>query len=218
MSHVLKQAAVLAAPLLLAACAGVGGHRAPPPAAVEQVSAEAGLAEVQRVRTLMAWPAWSFTGRVAISRGREGGSGRIEWHQVGRGYDVALSAPVTRQRWRLVDDGHQGEARLEGLPGDPRGGADAEALLAEATGWRVPVNFLPDGVLGLPACDAPLPEQVARDAQGRPRQLQQLGWDIQYLDWYPPEGERPALPRRIEAASGDAKVRLIVDEWTAGQP
>ena len=79
---------------------------------------------------------------------------------------MALSAPVTRQSWRLVDDGHQGEARLEGLPGGPRGGADAEALLTEATGWRVPVNFLPDWVLGLPARDAPLPEQVARDAQG----------------------------------------------------
>lgn len=209
----MKQAALLAATLLLAGCAGVGGRRVPAPEVVEQVSAQAAQAEEQRVQALAAQPAWSFEGRVAVSKGRDGGSGRIEWRQEGRGYDVALSAPVTRQSWRLTGDSHPAMSRLEGLPGGPRAGEDAEALLAEATGWQIPVNHLPDWMRGLAAHDALPPERLARDADGRPRQMRQMGWDIQYLEWYPAEAGRPALPRRIEAANGDAKVRLIVDTW-----
>ncbi|MFB5205207.1 lipoprotein insertase outer membrane protein LolB, partial [Stenotrophomonas sp. 3diitr2024] len=44
------------------------------------------------------------------------------------------------------------------------------------------------------------------------------GWQVQYLDWYPADAGRPALPRRIEASNGDAKVRLLVDEWGQGTP
>ena len=216
MSGNLRQAALLAATLLLAACAGVGGRRAPAPGVAAQVSPQAALAEEQRVQALLARPAWSFEGRVAISKGRDGGSGRIEWRQDGRAYDVSLSAPVTRQSWRLVGDSHYEGGRLEGLPGGPREGENAEALLAEATGWQIPVNHLPDWTRGLAAYDALPPEQLARDVEGRPRKLRQMGWDIQYLDWYPAEAGRPALPRRIEAVSGDAKVRLIVDAWQLG--
>ncbi|HBZ48075.1 MAG TPA: lipoprotein localization factor LolB, partial [Stenotrophomonas sp.] len=52
----------------------------------------------------------------------------------------------------------------------------------------------------------------------RPRRVRQMGWEIQFLDWYPAEGDRPVLPRRIEAVNGDAKVRLLVDGWALGSP
>jgi len=48
--------------------------------------------------------------------------------------------------------------------------------------------------------------------------VQQLGSEIQYLDWYPAEADRPVLPRRIEAVNGDAKVRLVVDSWVLAGP
>jgi len=155
---------------------------------------------------------------VAVSKGKDGGSGRIDWKQDGRRYVVELSAPVTRQSWKLTGDTHSEAGRLEGLSGGPRDGEDAQQLLLEATGWDIPVNQLPEWIRGLVAGDAAGPEKVERDGEGRPRRMQQMGWQVQYLDWYPADAGRPALPRRIEASNGDAKVRLLVDQWGQGTP
>ena len=35
------------------------------------------------------------------------------------------------------------------------------------------------------------------DANGRLRTLTQEGWRVDYLDWFPAEGSRPFMPRRI---------------------
>ena len=45
----------------------------------------------------------------------------------------------------------------------------------------------------------------------RPARIAQAGWDIAYT-W--PEAAGPdALPARIDARRGEARVRLIVDQW-----
>ncbi|WP_445514856.1 lipoprotein insertase outer membrane protein LolB [Stenotrophomonas sp. 3(2025)] len=209
---------LVAATLALSACTTVGRQKTPAPAVVTTVSAEAAAAEAARVDALRAASEWNFQGRVAVSKGKDGGSGRIDWKQEGQRYVVELSAPVTRQSWKLSGDTHHEAGRLEGLAGGPREGEDAQALLLEATGWDIPVNQLPDWVRGLVAGGSGGPEKIDRDADGRPRRLQQMGWVIQYLDWYPAEAGRPALPRRVEAVNGDAKVRLLVDQWGQGAP
>jgi outer membrane lipoprotein LolB len=208
-----------AATLAVSACTSVGTQKTAPPAVVETVSAEAAQAEATRVATLQAQPDWAFQGRVAVSKGKDGGSGRIDWKQGGRRYVVELSAPVTRQSWKLSGDAHSGGGRLEGLSGGPREGEDAQQLLLEATGWDIPVNQLPEWIRGLVAAGAGDDAQaIERDGEGRPRRMQQMGWQVQYLDWYPAEAGRPAVPRRIEASRGDAKVRLLVDQWAQGAP
>jgi len=215
----LKVAFAAAVALSLSACVSLDTRKAPAaPEVATTVSAEAQQAETRRIEALRAQPAWSFAGRVAVSKGRNGGSGRIEWQQQARQYVVSLSAPVTRQSWTLTGDAEQGGGRLEGVDGGPRQGPDAQQVLREATGWEIPVNQLPEWVLGLVAEGATATEQVDRDTEGRPRRVRQMGWDIQYLDWYPAEGDRPVLPRRIEAVNGDAKVRLLVDSWVLGTP
>ncbi|HDS1039678.1 TPA: lipoprotein localization protein LolB [Stenotrophomonas maltophilia] len=207
-----------AATLAVSACTSVGTQKTPAPAVVETVSAAAAEAEAARVGALREQADWAFQGRVAVSKGKDGGSGRIDWKQESRRYVVELSAPVTRQSWKLSGDAQSGGGRLEGLAGGPREGDDAQQLLLDATGWQIPVNQLPDWVRGLVADGSAAVDKVERDADGRPRRIQQMGWTVQYLDWYPAEGERPALPRRIEAANGDAKVRLLVDQWGQGAP
>ena len=209
---------LVAVTLAVSACTTVGRQKTPAPEVVTTVSAAALAAEQARVAALRSAPDWTFQGRVAVSKGRDGGSGRIDWKQDGPAYVVELSAPVTRQSWKLTGDTHHEAGRLEGLAGGPREGEDAQQLLLDATGWDIPVNQLPEWVRGLVAGDGGGAEQVERDADGRPRRLQQLGWQIQYLDWYPAEAGRPALPRRIEASRGDAKVRLLVDQWGQSAP
>ncbi|AMV07259.1 lipoprotein insertase outer membrane protein LolB [Xanthomonas citri] len=197
----------------LSACVSVPRGQGSGAAVVDHVSDSARQAEAARQAWLQAHPHWSFQGRVAISKDRNGGSGRIDWQQDGPRYRVQLSAPVTRQSWVLTGDTTSGAGRLEGLDGGPRSGPDAEQVLLEATGWTIPVNQMPDWVRALRIADAGA-ARVDLDAAGRPRTVQQDGWTIDFLAWTPASADQPALPQRIEARNGEAKVRLLVDQWT----
>ncbi|PPU77445.1 lipoprotein insertase outer membrane protein LolB [Xanthomonas cucurbitae] len=197
----------------LSGCVSVPRGQGGGAAVVERVSDTARTAEAARQAWLQAHPQWSFQGRVAISKGRDGGSGRIDWQQDGPRYRVQLSAPVTRQSWVLTGDSATGAGRIEGLDGGPRSGPDAEQVLLEATGWTIPVNQMPDWVRALRIADASA-QRVDLDAAGRPRTVQQDGWTIDFLAWAPAGDGQPELPQRIEAYNGSAKVRLLVDQWT----
>jgi outer membrane lipoprotein LolB len=154
--------------------------------------------------------AWSLQGRVALSNGRDGGSGRIDWRQQDRHYDVSLSAPVTRQSWRLSGD--ESAATLAGLEGGTRSGADPAALLREATRWEIPVTALTAWVRGARADQARHGQAVlAYGADGRLARIEQAGWVIDYGAWQTTQGTE--LPVRLEARRAEAKVRLIVDGW-----
>ena len=203
----------------LAACAGQPIREAPPvPAAAELATQEA------REAALRADEDWALAGRVALANGDRGGSGRLDWRQAGDRYSVSLSAPITRQSWRL-GIGPDG-ATLEGLDGGPRHGPDASELLLRSTGWRIPVEALPDWLRGARAPGLG-PAVMAFGPDGRLARMEQGGWTIEYSDWGLPvagaeaaagDGIGPgvALPHRLEAVRGDARVRLVVDKWDAG--
>lgn len=196
----LSLAAFLA--LLLAACA----HRPPPAGASGIEAVQAHAAQAAREARLAEVPGWRLRGRVAFAHGQEGSSAQIDWRQQGEAFDIRLIAPVTGRQWRLHGD--PAGATLEGLDGGPRHAADAEALLAEATGWVLPVRELPAWVRG--ARGPGLAEDLAVDAEGRPLGWRQAGWQLRFPDWLPGD---PPLPRRIFAERGNASVRLVVGQW-----
>jgi len=169
-------------------------------------SAEANQAA--RVEKLAAFQGWSMSGRIAVSNGKQGGSGRIEWKRDGARYAVTLSAPVTRQSWRVIGDADG--ATIEGMAGGPRSGPDASALVFEATHWRVPVDALGDWLLGLQRSG----DTVHFGNDGRVDRIEGEGWVVSYSDWRSTGSVE--LPGRIDAVQGTAKVRLVVDNWTLG--
>ena len=118
---------VLVACLLLAACAGQPVREAPPVASgaatATQEAREAALREVD---------AWSLEGRVALANDGRGGSGRLDWHQAGTRSTVSLSAPITRQSWRLTAG--PGGATPPVGPSTPRRARTRCRFVAE-TGW-----------------------------------------------------------------------------------
>ena len=164
-------------------------------------------AQAQREAALAEQPDWSFSGRVALSQGKEGGSGRIDWVQRGAEFDIRLAAPITRQSWRLHGQG--GQVRLEGLDGGVREGSDAEALLLAATGWRIPVDAMARWVRG---ARAPGAATLEFDPSLRPAMLHQQGWDVDYRQF---DSAEPALPTKVFARQGEASVRLVIDRWSA---
>jgi outer membrane lipoprotein LolB len=191
--------AVLLSTAMLAACAP-----APPRGDI------ASMLERQSAREarLAAQGDWSFVGRIAVSQGSNGGSGRIEWRQHGADFDISLSAPITRQTWRLSST--NGLVRLQGLPDGVREGADAEAMLQEATGWRIPIADMAAWARGARGNGA---AEMEFAASGLPETLKQSGWVVTYRDWNQDSGL--PLPTKMFAAAGDARVRLAVERWQA---
>lgn len=209
--------------LALAAAAAVGGcaTRLPAPAPLPVLApaavAAAMDAQVEREARLAALPAWTLSGRAAITRDGKGGSGRIDWRHDGAGYRVELSAPVTRQGWRLSAD--TGGARLEGLEGGTREGPDGGALLYEATGLEVPMAALGAWLRGARADEGRHgAATLAFGADLLPVRLEQDGWVIDFLGWHAGNAAAPPLPRRIEARRGGAEVRLVIDQWSGAAP
>ncbi len=194
----------VAAPSPVAGEGGVPTQAVAPP----RDSPEAFAALAARDAQLRDAPGWALAGRLAVARGDDGGTLNVQWVQMGASFDIRLSAPVTGRQWRL--SGSAEGATLEGLEGGLRQGADPEALLLEATGWRLPIRQMPDWVRGLRG-----PGPVAGlsvDAEGRPEGFRQDAWTLTYRDWWPGD---PPLPRRVFAEAEGASVRLVVSEWKA---
>ena len=148
---------------------------------------------------------WSMQGRAAISTGKQSGNARIDWRQRALdGYNVTLSAPVTRQSWQLEVDG--ATATLRGLEGGPRTGPDAALLLREATGWDIPVASMAWWLRGWPA-PGTTPSRYVFGPAGALIGLEQDGWRIDFTR----TGD--ALPTRINAERGESRVRLVIDQW-----
>ncbi len=215
----LRRLAVTVLALLLAACAvGPGAVRQPIPttAPVDGIgldapavdSTEAFAALAAREAVMLGLDDWQLRGRLALARGGDGGTLNVEWSQSGEAYIIRLSAPVTRRQWVL--SGSAESVLLSGVEGGPIQGTDAEMLLLEATGWRLPIRQLPFWVRGRLG-PGPVSE-LAIDAEGRPLGFRQGAWSLAYRDWWPGD---PVLPRRVFASTDDASVRLIVTDWTA---
>lgn len=216
----IARVAAVAVVLLLAGCGSMRPREAAPgelapgsdAARAAEVAQRARVAKLGLQGAACDLPAWEMTGRAALSNGREGGSGRIEWRQGERRSEVTLSAPVTRQSWTLEVDASG--ARLDGVPNGPLRGADASQLLRDATGWEIPVTALGCWLRGAPA--DPVQSGDARIAYATdllPLRIEQGGWTIDYAAWAMDTVSGAMLPSRVNAQRGDSRVRLVVDRW-----
>ena len=191
-----------AAGLALAACA---------PVPVRKPADQAALAaQAAREKQLAAIEGWTLEGHLAVSDGREGGSGSLTWTQDGDRYDFVLRAPITGKSFRLSGDA--GGAMLEGVDGGPLRGADAEALMRKALGWEVPLRELRAWVLGLRAPGAPA--ELSFGEHDLPALLQQDGWAVDYRAW--DLAHQPPLPQKIFASQPPYKVKLSIDSFRLG--
>ncbi len=191
---------LLAVMLVLVGCAP--GHvRRPLPDALSAARAE----------SLARLPAWGFDGRIAVSVDGRAGTGRIAWRQDGSSFVIQVRAPVAGESWQLSGDATL--AQLDGLGLEPRLGPDADALLAREVGWPIPLGAIRDWVRGQPhGPDA----RVRRDADGRPVEIVESGWRIEYRAWQPAVDGLPEMPTRIVARRGRDDVRVSVASWRVG--
>lgn len=153
---------------------------------------------------------FSVEARFALRLEQTGGqpqqlSGRLNWQHGPEGERLLLANPLG-QGMAELESGRQG-ARLRLANGETRVAADASRLLAEVLGYELPVSRMPDWLLGRPGAGG----ELLRDGLGRPVQLREAGWLIDYA--YEDE-QAAALPARLTLQrAGEIELRLRIEEW-----
>jgi outer membrane lipoprotein LolB len=180
----------------LAACSTTPHKPSPPPGPV-----------IDRQQYLGGIDAWAFNGRVALSDGKDGGSGSLEWVKDDSLLKLQFRGALGRGAWKL--DAKPGRAVLETGKGETFYSSDVTELVSRVVGWQVPMDAFQYWVLGLvaPATES----QIFTGTNGLPERLNQLGWEISFDRWE--TDYEPVMPAKITAVKGEYSFKLIVREW-----
>lgn len=190
-----RAALVFAVALGLTGCAGVSTRPEPPL-----------IGDLSQVND------WEARGRIAVSGAAGGGSGSFRWEQDHARSDVLIRGPVGIGSLRVqMTGGRDDRLRLQLSDGRELESDAAIAELEARLGAAVPTQKLRYWLLGLAA---PGPhEWIERSEQSAV--LEQDGWRIEFLEY---GNETGALtPRRMKATSGEARIRLVINQWQLGR-
>lgn len=161
-----------------------------------------------RIEKLRALNKWSIRGRVSIVTGDDGWNGSIRWKQVDSNFDIRIVGPLG-----------QGAIWLQGSPGfvELRSSknkksitaTDAESLLYQQMGWKIPVSGMRYWVLGL--FGPGQTESIKYNKQGLPAEFVQSGWTIRLLRYRKVAGQQ--MPVKIFLNNNRFRVKMIVKLW-----
>jgi len=163
-----------------------------------------------RRSALQALEHWKFSGRMAVAAGSDGFSGGMSWRQDGAEADIELRGPMGGRiiSIRVAGD----DITVTDGRGTTVAGEDAERLVTEQIGTRLPATELRYWLVGVPAPGTPHRESMGTDQ--RLASLEQSGWRIGYSA-YRGVGEF-VLPSRMEIATEGLRLRVAVADWRLG--
>ncbi|MGZ8272320.1 MAG: lipoprotein insertase outer membrane protein LolB [Burkholderiaceae bacterium] len=157
-----------------------------------------------------------YTGRFSVVTStedkRETVSGRFTVEVRGNRQTIDLATPLGNTVAR-IEVGPEG-ARASGPGVDKVQGPDADALMEQMLGWRLPVSGMSDWIEGRPAPGRPA--RVEREGT-RPVLIEQDGWVVRMSEVFP-ASDRPrllVLERPASPLAPGVVLRLIVDDPAA---
>jgi len=166
---------------------------------------------LERGQSAAALDAWQLMGRVSLTRGEQGWHASLNWQQQGEHFYLKISGPLGQGGFQL--NGDDRGVVLVDADGKTFAAGDADVLLAQVTGWQLPVLGLRYWIRGLPAPAAD-EAQASEDDSGRLSHLVQSGWTINY-NRYQMVGDF-SLPDKLQLLRDDIAVRIVVDKWELG--
>jgi len=192
----------LAVMLVLSGCAGLqpAPERSASPPEVHQQHL-ASLADIQR---------FDVQGRIGVQTDGRGFSGGTRWHHAADSDTIGLFSPLGSQVANI--ERTPSHVILTDGDGKTYEAPDAESLTRQTLGWTLPMQGLPDWVLGRPTNDAV--ELAVWDAEGKLLRLKQNGWDIRYQAYA--QADRYQLPTKILMVSSKVNLKLLIERWQIG--
>ena len=149
---------------------------------------------------------FELVGRLSVSDGAQAASMGLEWRH-GVSDDWLFLSPLGQVVARIEAD-ERGAILYSGTQ-EPVYATSAQELMARVLGVAPPVDGVEAWVQGVARPGA----RVRRvDAVGRPASVADAGWVIDYLEYAGPDPD--ARPRRLEANWGEARLKLVIDQWS----
>ena len=175
--------------------------------AVKQPGAGGKFIYQQRAAEISAIEEWSFTGKISLDDGNDGGSGRLQWNVLTDSSELDFHGALGRGAWNLHIDPDR--AVLNEASGEQQIAASVNTLIQQRIGWPLPVDALQWWVRGLAAPGLVDAEQF--DSQGLLVHLEQFGWKIDLNRYKSFAGL--ALPIRLDARRDNFRVKLAIGRW-----
>jgi outer membrane lipoprotein LolB len=155
---------------------------------------------------------FALKGKVAVQEAGENFTANLLWHQDGDGFRIDLWGPLGQGRMQLVKQ--DGDLEIRDGSGDVVDRGEPEAVMRRALGWSMPMNVIPQWVVGQPSEELGI-RNVSRDDADRITAFGQLDWQVsleRYRSWGSGEEVRD-LPGRITAENARTRLRLVISEW-----
>lgn len=161
-----------------------------------------------RQQDLAAINAWNFSGRLSIKTNNEAWTGLLRWQQSGEQFRINFNSPMGQGAVQLASNEQFG-VEMRAAESGVFYADDAETLLYDHTGWRLPVSNLRLWIIGL-ATDKGV-SAIRFDEQGRIQSLQQWDWHIEYKDYTPVANYD--MPRKVVLQNEQLNIRIVIDRW-----
>lgn len=146
---------------------------------------------------------WLAQGRIGITGVARSGSGNFRWQQQGKVSQVNMHGPLGAGSISVLFDDTLHITLSNGAHYDADAALD---VLSAQLGAPIPVKQMSYWLRGIPA---PGDYQWV---EGADKVLQQSGWRIEYGEAMTVDGLQ--LPRKISATHDQARIRVVINEWT----
>ena len=156
---------------------------------------------------------FGLIGRISVQDEKQRFSSGVRWQHAGLDDEISLHSPLGQVMAQIVQD-NEG-ARLTTSEQEVFFASDIEILTERVLGWRIPVAGLQYWVQG-----EHFPATVAikhLDKEGRTVAINQDGWEINYASYFSAQSAQPARPRVLVLNYEALRIKLVVDNWEAGQ-
>jgi outer membrane lipoprotein LolB len=160
-----------------------------------------------RVQTLSGIQDWDLNALIAIRARADGDSASLHWQQKKQNYTLNLFGPLGTNAVTLI--GGPGKVTLQNSKGQTFSADTPELLVAQQTGWQLPVSYLRYWIRGLPVPNVPSEKRF--DNYNHLSELTQNGWKVQFLRYT--STEHIDLPSKIFINSPDLSVKIIISHW-----
>ncbi len=160
-----------------------------------------------RVQTLSGIENWDLNALIAIRNRKDDATASLTWQQNRKNYTLNVFGPLGTNPIKL--SGKPGQVALQNAHGQIFYASTPEALLAQQTGYQLPVSGLYYWIRGLPVPGTP--SQTHFDTYHHLVELDQQGWKIQYLRYT--SVHQIDLPTKIFLVSPDLSVKIIINKW-----
>lgn len=155
---------------------------------------------------------WRLAGRAAVAYNDENWPFVIDWQKRSpNSYRMLIMNPLTKSMIATVDQ--VGGKVVLNAKGRTYKDSSAERLIEKNLGVKIPTKGMQHWVLGLLSPKYPAVKPTL-DRQGRPRQIKQGGWTVDYLRYQ--NQSITALPTLIKihrASPTPVQVKLKVKKW-----